>query len=177
VARRSDVEGQIAALTSKECYFRAMDIECHIRAAQDADAAAVSEVILSALRETNAKDYPREVIERLQMSFTPSAVLDLMGRRKVFIATSGQQIVGTASLDQNVVRTVFVAPEVQGHGVGRRLMAEIERNAREAGVTRLVVPSSVSAQRFYAKLGFTAVGDHYYGEERTIIMERDLMSS
>jgi hypothetical protein len=38
----------------------------------------------------------------------------------------------------------------------------------------LAVPSSVTAERFYSKLGFTAVRDSYYGEERTIIMERRL---
>jgi len=152
-----------------------MDIECDIRAARDGDVDVVSEMILSALRETNAKDYPREVIERLEKSFSPAAVLNLMRKRKVFVATSGHQIVGTASLDGNVVRTMFVAPDFQRRGVGRRLMAEIERKARAAGIATLVVPSSVTAQHFYAKLGFTPVRDNYYGAERTIIMNRDLM--
>jgi hypothetical protein len=34
------------------------------------------------------------------------------------------------------------------------------------------VPSSVTAESFYAKLGFNAVRDSYHGEERTIVMER-----
>jgi hypothetical protein len=36
----------------------------------------------------------------------------------------------------------------------------------------LAVPSSVTAATFYARLGFRAVRDSYYGDERTIIMER-----
>ena len=67
-----------------------------------------------------------------------------------------------------------VAPDLQRRGVGRRLMAKVERAAREAGVTTLVVSSSVTAKSFYARLGFKAIRDQYYGEERTIIMERDL---
>jgi predicted N-acetyltransferase YhbS len=151
-----------------------MDVKCDLRAARDGDAEAVSEVIRSALRETNAGDYPHEVIERLEKSFSPAAVLDLMGKRNVFVAVSGQGIIGTASLDGKVVKTVFVAPDHQGRGVGTRLMAEVERTARNAGLTTLVVQSSVTAERFYARLGFKAVRDNYYGEERTIIMERDL---
>jgi predicted N-acetyltransferase YhbS len=151
-----------------------MDIECELRTARDGDAEAVSRVIRSALRETNAKDYPRDVIERLQKNFSPADVLDLMGKRKVFVALFGQRIVGTASLDGKTVRTVFVAPDVQGRGVGRRLMEEVERTARDTGVTTLVVPSSVTAERFYAKLGFKTVRDSYHGEERTVIMERRL---
>jgi GNAT superfamily N-acetyltransferase len=151
-----------------------MDIACDLRAARDGDAEAISEVIISALRETNAKDYLPEVIARVEQNFSPAAVLDLMGRRKVFVATVGTRIVGTASLEGGSARTMFVAPDVQRRGVGRRLMAEVERAAHDAGVTTLVVPSSVTAESFYARLGLKAVRDQYYGDERTIIMERDL---
>jgi GNAT superfamily N-acetyltransferase len=145
-----------------------------LRCARDDDAEAVSQVIVSALRESNAGDYPRDVIERLVQIFSPTTVLDMMGRRKVFVATSGQRIVGTASLDGRVVHAVFVAPDVQRRGVGRLLMAEVERTARSAGMVTLVVQSSVTAVPFYARLGFKTVRDHYYGEEHTVIMERPL---
>jgi hypothetical protein len=36
----------------------------------------------------------------------------------------------------------------------------------------LAVASSVTAETFHARLGFKAVRDSYYGDERTIIMER-----
>lgn len=149
-------------------------MDCRIRAAHPDDAPAVSEVILAALRETNARDYTPSVIERLQQSFSPDAVRVLIGKRKAFVAVAGSRIVGTAGLDGSVVRTVFVAPDVQGQGVGRMLMAEIERVSRDAGIETLTVPSSVTAESFYAKLGFAAVRDSYHGEERTIIMERSL---
>ena len=34
-------------------------------------------------------------------------------------------------------------------------------------------PSSITAEHFYTKLGFEAVGESHHGDERTIIMERD----
>lgn len=55
-------------------------------------------------------------------------------------------------------------------------MKEIENIAREIGLGSLTVPSSITAEAFYARLGFVAVRDSYYGEERTIIMERQLKS-
>ena len=152
-----------------------MDIESGIRPARDGDAGAVSQVILSALRETNAKDYTSEIIARVEKSFSPAAVQELISKRKVFVAVLGQQIVGTASLDGKMIRSVFVAPNDQGRGIGRQLMAEVERAAREAGMTALLVPSSVTAEQFYAKLGFKAVRDSYHGDERTIIMEKHLI--
>jgi histone acetyltransferase (RNA polymerase elongator complex component) len=54
------------------------------------------------------------------------------------------------------------------------MMAEVERIARERNIPSLTVPSSVTAEPFYARLGFKAVRDSYYGDERTIIMERSL---
>ena len=147
-------------------------MECTIRPALDDDADEISAVIVRALRQTNAKDYANEIIERVERSFSPHAVLQLIGKRTVFVATIGSRVVGTASLDGSVVRSVFVAPEVQARGIGRLLMIEIERTARERNIPILTAPSSVTAEAFYARLGFRAVRDSYYGDERTIIMER-----
>jgi GNAT superfamily N-acetyltransferase len=147
-------------------------MDCTIRLALDEDAADISAVILRALRETNAQDYTDEIIARVERSFSPDAVRELIAKRAVFVATSGDRVVGTASLDGSVVRTVFVAPDVQARGIGKLLMAEIERTARERNIPSLTVPSSVTAETFYARLGFNAVRDSYHGDERTIIMER-----
>lgn len=145
-----------------------------IRSARRGDAEGISRVIVAALRETNARDYSAAVIARVERSFSPAAVLDLLERRLVFVAAMGDDIVGTASLDGRVVRTVFVEPGHQGRGVGRALMARVVGAAVEQGVAVLTVPSSVTAEPFYAKLGFSAVRDSHHGAERTIVMERPL---
>jgi len=147
-------------------------MEYTIRSALENDADEISAVILRALRETNAKDYTDDIIARVERSFSPDAVRELIGKRTVFVATMGNRVVGTASLDGSVVRTVFVAPDVQARGIGKLLMAEIERTARGRSFPALTVPSSVTAEAFYARLGFNAVRDSYHGDERTIIMER-----
>lgn len=149
-------------------------MECTIRPALEDDADEISAVILRALRETNAKHYTDEIIERVERSFSPRAVRDLIGKRTVFVATIDSRVVGTASLDGSVVRSVFVAPDIQARGIGKLLMARIESTAREKNILKLTVPSSVTAEAFYARLGYSAVRDSYYGDERTIIMERSL---
>ncbi len=151
-----------------------MAVACSIRPARDGDAGAISQVIVSALRETNAKDYAPEIIARLENNFSAAAVRELIRRQKMFVAVLGQQIVGTAGLDGSMVRNFFVAPDAQGTGIGSRLMAEVENAARQAGIMTLMLQSSVTAERFYVKRGFKALRDSYYDDERTIIMERDL---
>lgn len=147
-----------------------------VRLAQTTDAEGISQVILAALHSSNARDYPAEVIARVASNFTPDAVLGLLQRRVVLVAVQKQVIVATAALDGNVVRSVFVNPALQGQGIGRLLMIEIELRAREAGVTVLSVPSSLTAEPFYTKLGFNAVRNVYHGNERTLVMEKALLS-
>ncbi|RXT61025.1 GNAT family N-acetyltransferase [Pseudomonas syringae] len=149
-----------------------MNIE--VRPARIADADAISRVVLAALRISNARDYPASVIERVQLSFSPAAIEQLIQQRRVFVASEGNVVVGTASLEGEVVRSVFVDPDRHRRGVGRLLMAELERVARQAGAVRMVVPSSLTAQGFYWALGFNVVREHLEGEERTLIMERQL---
>lgn len=147
-----------------------------VRTAQAADAEGISQVILAALHSSNARDYPADVIARVASNFTPDAVLALLQRRIVLVAVQDKVVVATAALDANVVRSVFVNPALQGQGIGRLLMIEIELRAREAGVTVLSVPSSLTAEPFYTKLGFQTVRDVYHGNERTLVMEKPLLS-
>lgn len=149
-------------------------MKCQIRLAENQDADAISRVITAALRQTNARDYPAEVIARVEQNFTAQAILSLMLKREVYVAAFERAVVATASLDGAVIRTVFVDPLHQRSGIGRQLMAVIESSARSAGLTELRVPSSITAQRFYASLGFDVEREEFYEGERTIIMRRKL---
>ncbi|MDU7558037.1 MULTISPECIES: GNAT family N-acetyltransferase [unclassified Pseudomonas] len=149
-------------------------MDCQIRSATLDDSAAISRVVIAALRGTNSQDYSPEIIAQVERSFAPEAVSALLGKRKVFVALLGETIAGTASLDGNVVRSVFVDPAHQGRGIGRLLMDVIHATAVSAGVGALRVPSSISAQSFYAALGYQTIRDEFYGAERTIIMEKPL---
>jgi N-acetylglutamate synthase-like GNAT family acetyltransferase len=146
--------------------------DLEIRAATAADAEGISAVIVDTLRTTNAKDYSGDHIERIARNFSPVRVLALLDKRDVVVALLGARVVGTASLDGDTIRTVFVASDLQNIGVGKRLVDELEYRARARGIEMLSVHSSITAEQFYAKLGFVAVRDSYYGAERTIIMER-----
>ena len=145
-------------------------MDCMIRPATQDDAAAISRVVITALRESNARDYAPEVISRI----TPQAVAALLGTRRVFVASLHGMPIATASLDGEVVRTVFVDPAYQGGGVGRRLMEALHAEALNLGMAKLLVPSSLTAESFYAGLGYRKVRDEFHGAERTVVMEKTL---
>lgn len=151
-------------------------MNCVIREATEKDATAISHVIVAALRESNSQDYSAAVIAQVELSFSPSAILRFMAQRQVYVATLGEDIIATASLDQATVRSVFVAPACQGRGAGRALMTAVESAAAINGVSQLRVPSSITAEGFYRSMGYSTVRDEFHGEERTIIMEKSLTS-
>ncbi|MGE8461954.1 MAG: N-acetyltransferase family protein [Pseudomonas capeferrum] len=150
-------------------------MNCHIRLAKPEDAEDISHVVIAALRRSNAADYDAGTILRVEASFSANAILELLTRRLVFVALNEGQVIATASLDADVVRSVFVDPEFQGHGVGKQMMEVIENEAIARGLEGLRVPSSVTAEGFYAGLGFCKVRDVFCGEERTIVMQKRLI--
>ena len=145
-----------------------------IRPATVADAPAICRVAIRTLRETNAHDYAPDVIARLVAGFLPERIAAFIASRPFYVALSHGTIVGTANLDGTAARAVFVDPDHQGKGVGAGLMAAVEKLARERSVATLEVQSSTTAEGFYKKLGYAAVGEKLHGTERTIMMVKAL---
>lgn len=145
-----------------------------IRQAHSDDAEAISRIIVAAVRESNGQDYPLSVIESVVANFTPERVVELLKQRLVFVALRGEEIAGTGALDGNTARSLFIAPQQQRKGIGQALMARIEKAALDRGIEALLVPSSLTAESFYARLGYHVVREQLHGEERTLIMTKRL---
>ena len=110
----------------------------------------------------------------------PSNDLDAP-RGMLLVARKGSVVVGCAGIrlrDGNVgeVTRVFVVAAVRGRGVGRQLMAELERLAIEVGVRRLVLDTRtdlIEARGLYSSLGFIEgaahnsdpYADHWFSKE------------
>ena len=152
-----------------------MDLDIKIRLAEHTDAESISQIIRRALKENNSKDYSAEVIERLCRTFAPQDVVAMMQSHMMFVALRGQQVIGTASLDGDTVRTVFVDPDMQKRGVGHHLMLTVQRAAVNAGSPVLFVPSSITAEPFYAGLGYRVLRHEFRGDEKTIVMKRSIL--
>jgi GNAT superfamily N-acetyltransferase len=150
-----------------------MTTQVEIRRAMAGDAAAVREIIVRALRETNAPDYPPSVIDQLVLTL-PEAVASQLMQWHAYVAVADGQVVGTGSLDGETVRALFVRPDCQGRGIGAKLMDAVERAASVQSLPTLLVQSSVTAQAFYAKRGFKILREAFHGEERTIFMSKDI---
>jgi GNAT superfamily N-acetyltransferase len=148
-------------------------MEILIRRATAADAEAVHRIVLLALRETNAPDYPPSVIDRLALTL-PDKVASNLETWHAFVAVINGQVVGTGSLNGPTVTSVYVHPEYQRRGIATKLMDAVENVASAELQGTLGVQSSVTAKPFYAKRGFITVREGFFGEEPTISMSKDV---
>ena len=92
------------------------------------------------------------------------------GRYAVIVACDGETVIGWASLNRYSPRpvydgvadlSVYVRRDRRGGGVGRALMAAIERSARENGFHKIVLfafPFNAAGQSLYRSSGFREVG-------------------
>lgn len=124
------------------------------------DARAFLEVHHAAVHGIATKDYPPAVIEEwARLPITDAAIQIVRSNpdnEYRLIAEANKQIVGIGALvvENSELRACYVAPEASRKGIGSALVHEIERVALAQGLTHLELDSSVSAEHFYASLGY-----------------------
>jgi GNAT superfamily N-acetyltransferase len=142
------------------------------------DAERLSRLIIRNLRLVNIRDYSPQVIEALIPSHTPECIQDLARYGYTLVGIDEDVIVGTASLDGDLIRNVFVDVEKHGNGVGRKLMATIETYALDQRLHRIYLRSGLTAVGFYHKLGYTSICNYEHDLDgvplQLIKMEKEL---
>ena len=121
------------------------------------DAELLSRLIVQNLRQVLIQDYSSEAIEALALSFTPEKLIDDAGRQFTLVGMLGADLVGTASLANDRIRSVFVDVSRHGTGLGRQLMADLESYARQRRLDRVYLMAGLSACGFYERLGYRTV--------------------
>jgi GNAT superfamily N-acetyltransferase len=158
-------------------------VEPTLRRYRPVDGPAVRAVHERALRDagTDPADVPgNDDLRRIE-----SAYLDAGGEFLVVdrgtptepevVATGGYKPVEGRSGTVELFR-MAVAPERQGEGHGARLLAGLERHARERGFERVGLSTAVrqDSAGFYAAHGYRETGRERYGEYELVRFEKRL---
>jgi GNAT superfamily N-acetyltransferase len=72
----------------------------------------------------------------------------------IIVAEHKDKIIGTGTLLDTNIRRVFISPEHQQYGLGRRIALELERKARSQGLTSIDLSASLGSRIFWVNLGF-----------------------
>lgn len=131
------------------------------RIAMPSDAPALAELRAEAMRpslEALGRYDPLRVRRRFLDSFVPAETTVLL---------NVEQIIGFFVLrqrpDEHYLDHLYLADQVRGLGVGRRVVAELQQDARAAGLPiRLMALKGSPANGFYRACGFEAVGEERF---------------
>ncbi|MBR0266350.1 MAG: GNAT family N-acetyltransferase [Clostridia bacterium] len=151
-----------------------------VRKFEEKDAEAVSQLIRTTIEISNRKDYPGELMDELIRSETPEHVLGRAAWTHMYVIQDGEKIVGCGAIgpywgkeDESSLFTIFVLPEYQGRGVGRKIMETLEADEYFLRARRIEIPASITGVPFYLRMGY-----HYKNgisepdEEHLIRMEK-----
>ncbi len=134
----------------------------NIRRFASGDAQAVSDVIITTLRISNTRDYPPDMMEELILHMQPEDILKRASWTHFYVAEDAGKIIGCGAIgpywgkeDESSLFTIFVLPEYQGRGVGRRIVETLEQDEYALRAKRIEIPASITGLPFYRKMGYT----------------------
>ena len=146
-----------------------------VRLAEPGDAAAISAMVIAAIRQSNASDYRPGVLDALAADFSREKTAAKMAQRKTLVAMVSGAIVGTAGFEAAKIQAVFVAPQFQRQGIGTVLMDEIEHMASCAQCSQVALWSSLTARDFYGKRGYVTLAPQVHRDIATVLMRKSLI--
>jgi GNAT superfamily N-acetyltransferase len=127
-----------------------------LRPASFEDGAAVLRVIEAALERGCRDHYTAAQQRAVFLTYAETIFIDLVQPLDSVVAEGGGAVLGFAQLDPGGarLRALFVAPWMQGRGLGRALLAIVERLAVARQLRRIQGAMSLNAVPFYLHAGF-----------------------
>ena len=132
-----------------------------VRKFHEDNAEKVSAMIIHTLKTSNSKDYSAETISALEKKMQPSGVLERASWTHFYVAEEGGDIIGCGAIGpywgsetESSLFNIFVLPEYQGKGVGRKIIETLEQDGFFLRAERVEVPASITGVGFYRKLGY-----------------------
>lgn len=133
----------------------------NIRKFQNQDAKEVSNLIATTLRTTNIKDYSSDYIEKDVKVLQPQNILERAKWTHFYVVCDNDKIIGCGAIgpywdkeDESSLFTIFVLPEYQGKGVGRKIIQTLELDEYFLRARRIEIPASITGTPFYRKMGY-----------------------
>ena len=145
-----------------------------VRLFKAGDARKLSYLISRCLKEILSLELTPEQLKFFYGRFTPAGLRKLATECTMFVVVSGNRILGTASLDCDRVKAVFVNPSFHRQGIGRLLMRRVEDEAIQRKVTVCSLHANHRATEFYEHIGYQRVKEIDDFGLNLVIMRKEL---
>jgi putative acetyltransferase len=127
----------------------------HIQLARLSDIDKILGVFQDAVESTCSGDYTSSQIKVwLNAAEDTARWADKITTQYFLVAMDDDHLAGFASLENDMLDLLYVRNDVQGLGIGRRLLSGIEGEARKRNIAVLRADVSLTARRFFENVGF-----------------------
>lgn len=133
-----------------------------IRPCAPGDETAMAELVAYTLRVSNRTDYTPEYIEAIVKSHDPAFFAERAADSHFYVVRAGERIVGCGgitgyrgSVTESCLLSIFVHPDWQGRGLGKRILETLEADPFFKRARRTEVAASLTAVGFYRRLGYS----------------------
>jgi GNAT superfamily N-acetyltransferase len=156
-----------------------MTEQIEIRKAKSADAEAATDVLRRSIVELGVLDHrndPQRLASWLSNKH-PDVFRSWVGdpNNNVFVAVRDGKVVGVGSITRDgYIGLNYVAPEARFAGVSRSMHAHLENEARRAGLARVFLTSTATAQKFYESAGYRLRRDEEISDGSSLPLEKML---
>jgi GNAT superfamily N-acetyltransferase len=126
-----------------------------IRDYEEKDLGSLEYVVHRTIKESYNEFYPPEAIKYfLELHSKENMGKDIPKGRTIILRLK-DKIIATGSIVEDEIKRVFILPEYQGRGYGRKIMKMLEKTALDKGVRRVKLCASLPSKDFYLMLGYT----------------------
>ena len=148
----------------------------------DSDAVAIHVLIQRTIDACYSGVYPPRAVDFFKRFHSLEAVRNRASAGVVVVFDGDRGVVATGARDGHEISGVFVASEMQGHGLGSLVMDELEAGALAAGEPSVRVDVSLPSRGFYERRGYVVAADRsidlgegqrllYWEAEKSLVRE------
>ena len=141
------------------CGVESRQFRIHVRPMRPDEGRMYLEIVNSAIRELAVTHYGPDAIAGWVVPIDDNTLADLARNEdneiRLIAELNGEPVaIGALIVERSELRACYVRPEAARRGCGAAVVREIERIAREYGLTRLELAGSLNAESFYSSLGY-----------------------
>ncbi|MBI2558670.1 GNAT family N-acetyltransferase [Candidatus Woesearchaeota archaeon] len=130
----------------------------YVRKFRASDAVEVARMHRNTIKFVNSKDYPSRQIKVWAGRTSAKRFRDSLNMFYRFLAIHNGKIVGYGDFKKDgELAGLYVHKGYQRKGVGYSLLKKIEKSARQKGIKKLFLSSTITAKGFYKKHGYKLI--------------------
>ena len=146
---------------------------------KDSEFEEVSSMIERTIRTCFIYYYPKNDIEKIVQSLNPAVIKKRASWTHFYVIKEENKIVGCGaigpywdSLTESCLFTIFVDPDYQGKGCGRKIIETLEQDEYFKRAKRIEIPASLFAIPFYRKMGYEYKNDKMVFDDGHFALEK-----